>query len=65
MSPNGSLKKQGDTVVMETLAQTLRAIADDGYEGFYRGNLAKRIIADINDAVEESIITLDDLKNYT
>lgn len=64
MNPDGSLKKRGDIVTRKTLAQTLRAIADEGVRGFYNGTLAKNIIADLDDAAEESIITMDDLRSY-
>lgn len=64
MNPDGSLKKEGDIVVRKAFAQTLRAIADEGVQGFYNGTLAKNIIADLQDAVEESIITIQDLQNY-
>ncbi|XP_077969786.1 glutathione hydrolase 1 proenzyme-like [Styela clava] len=63
-NPDGSLKKEGDIIVRPTFAQTLRAIADEGIHGFYNGTLAKRIVADIEDAVEDSIITIEDLNKY-
>lgn len=64
MNPDGSLKKKGDVIVNDTLARTLTAIADHGYEGFYQGDLANEIIADLDDAVGDSIISIDDLKTY-
>lgn len=45
------------------LADTLREIARTGAEGFYRGDLAKRIVADLQ--AGGSRISLDDMAAYT
>ena len=64
INPDGTLKKEGDIIYRKALAQTLRAIADGGAKEFYKGTLAKRIVADIEDGVEDSVITLEDLEKY-
>ncbi|MFX7731927.1 gamma-glutamyltransferase, partial [Acinetobacter baumannii] len=43
-------------------AQTLRMIAEGGSDVFYRGELAKRIAADMK--ANGGLITEDDLANY-
>ncbi len=40
---NGALCKQGDLIVVPHLADSLSAIADEGADIFYRGELARRI----------------------
>lgn len=52
----GYIIKQGD------LSNTLQIIADKGFDGFYKGDLAKRLV----DAVQEAggIWQLDDLAQY-
>lgn len=54
--PIGHILKQPD------LAATLRAIARDGADTFYRGAIAKLLIADIE--ARGGIITADDLASY-
>jgi len=43
--PNGRAPAAGDRWVAPNLARTLRAIAKDGAETFYRGEIAERIVA--------------------
>ncbi|KAK2163380.1 hypothetical protein NP493_1465g00000 [Ridgeia piscesae] len=62
VNADGTLKKEGDTVKRPLLARTLRRIADDPYT-FYNGSLASDIISDLQE--RGSIITLEDLGNYT
>ena len=54
--------KAGDTLYQHDLAQTLRRIAALGIKGFYEGETAAMIVAEMNHG--KGIITLDDLKNY-
>jgi len=61
---DGSLKKKGDIVRMPNLAQTLRKIARDGADAFYKGGLAADIVADLDEGYGDSIITKTDLQNY-
>ncbi len=52
----------GDRLIQFDLANTLKAIADNGPDGFYQGTVAQ----DIADAVRKAggVMTADDLKNY-
>lgn len=54
--------KSGDTLVQVDLSETLKRIRDKGREGFYEGETARLIVAEMNKA--NGIISLDDLKNY-
>ena len=52
----------GDILIQEDLANTLQRICDQGEAGFYEGETADLIVAEM--ARGGGIITLDDLKNY-
>ena len=54
--------KAGDTLVQKDLARTLRLIRDKGARGFYEGETAALIIAEMGRG--KGIITAADLKNY-
>jgi gamma-glutamyltranspeptidase / glutathione hydrolase len=54
--------KAGDIMVQTDLANTLKRIRDKGVKGFYEGQTAKLIAAEMKTG--NGIITLDDLKNY-
>lgn len=54
--------KQGDTLIQKELASTLRRIRDFGQKGFYEGETAKFIEAEMKRG--KGIIRLEDLKNY-
>lgn len=62
------LLEQGDTPALGTLikqtdlAHTLRAIVEQGRDGFYQGPIAEKMVKAVQDA--GGIWTLDDLKNY-
>jgi len=47
LHPDGSTYRAGELLVQPDLAETLRAIAGDGGESFYRGEIAQRMSADI------------------
>ncbi len=49
LRPDGTPKRLGDRVENPDLAATLAGIARDGVEDFYRGNLASRIVRDMQD----------------
>ena len=55
--------KAGDTLIQKDLANTLKRIRDQGVKGFYEGETAKLIVAEM--AKGKGIITADDLKKYT
>ena len=54
--------KEGDILVQTELANTLKRIKDYGVKGFYEGETAKLIAAEMSSG--NGIITEDDLKNY-
>ncbi len=60
--PNGGVPKPGDRFVNEDYANTLRAIATGGADAFYRGEIARKIAADLQ--ANGGIIDTDDLAQY-
>lgn len=54
--------KAGDTLVQRDLANTLKRIRDKGQAGFYEGETARLIVAEMKRA--NGIISYDDLKKY-
>ena len=60
--PDGSFYEPGDTMKLPDLAWTLEQISANGADGFYKGEVAKRLVAGIQAA--GGIITLNDLANY-
>jgi gamma-glutamyltranspeptidase / glutathione hydrolase len=54
--------KAGDILVQTELAETLTLIRDHGRDGFYKGKVAEKIVAEIKSG--NGIITMDDLANY-
>jgi gamma-glutamyltranspeptidase/glutathione hydrolase len=60
--PNGRIPRPGDRFVNKDYATTLRAIAKDGADTFYRGEIARKIAADLEE--QGGIITFADLAQY-
>jgi len=60
--PNGELPKEGQLIRQPQLATTIKAIAQQGSEVFYRGWIAEAIVEMVKK--EGGVMTLDDLKNY-
>jgi gamma-glutamyltranspeptidase/glutathione hydrolase len=60
--PGGGPWAEGDRIVLADLGRTLRAIATDGADVFYKGWVADRIAADMK--ANGGIITKDDLGAY-
>ena len=61
--------KKGDILIQKELANTLKRIRDRGARGFYEGETARLIVAEMKKgdslpAGQAGIITLEDLKNY-
>jgi gamma-glutamyltranspeptidase/glutathione hydrolase len=61
--------KAGDILIQTALANTLKRIRDNGQKGFYEGETARLIVAEMQKgknlpAGAPGIISLDDLKNY-
>ena len=52
-----------DRLVQKDLAQTLRRVAREGPEVFYRGDLAKAIVNHVRE--NEGILSLEDLRGYS
>lgn len=59
---DSSPKKEGDVLVQADLAQTLEAIAKKGHDGFYKGNVAKALIAE--NKRQGGLMTQADLDAY-
>ncbi len=60
--PAGRPLRQGDTLTQPMLAQTLRMLARDGLDSYYRGALAQLIADDL--AALGSPLSLDDLTTH-
>ena len=60
--PNGAVPKDGEIIRQTDLAETLKAIAQQGQEIFYQGRIAEAIIKTIK--ANNGVMTLEDLKNY-
>jgi gamma-glutamyltranspeptidase / glutathione hydrolase len=54
--------KEGDTLIQQDLANTLKRIRDKGVSGFYEGETAALIVAEMQRG--KGIISADDLKKY-
>lgn len=54
--------KEGDLLIQEELAKTLQLIRDKGRDGFYDGEVAELIVAEMRRG--NGIISKEDLKNY-
>jgi gamma-glutamyltranspeptidase/glutathione hydrolase len=54
--------KAGDTLIQKELSETLIRIRDNGAKGFYEGETARLIVAEMKQG--NGIISLEDLKNY-
>ena len=59
---DGELYKPGSTIRIEHLDETLRSIAEDGVDGFYRGDLAAQITQYIE--THGGILTRQDMAGY-
>ena len=59
---DGSLLQEGDLWQQQDLAKTLRQIAEKGKAAFYKGLIAKQIVAEM--AAHKGLISLNDLANY-
>ena len=60
--PGGRVPRPGDRFVNPDYANTLRTLAREGGESFYRGGIAERIAADME--ANGGIITVEDLAQY-
>jgi len=63
--PNGTPKPMGSKLVNRPLAEVFRIIANQGADAFYKGKIAKDIVATVTQSpVNHGDITLADLANY-
>ena len=62
LNSDGNSFKSGDLVIQMDLAKTLKKIANEGKKGFYEGEVARKIVSDIQS--NGGILTIEDLKNY-
>jgi len=60
--PDGSNYEVGDRFRQPDLAWTLSEIAEHGVDAFYRGSVARKIVADME--AHNGLITLEDLAGY-
>ncbi|NNE37484.1 MAG: gamma-glutamyltransferase [Gammaproteobacteria bacterium] len=60
--PEGKVPAAGDQLVQADLATTLRSIANQGFAGFYQGEMANKIVHGVT--VNGGIWTVEDLQNY-
>ena len=62
MKADGTTYKDGELIVQKDLAKTLRTIAKEGPDAFYKGKVADLIVADMEK--QGGIITKQDLADY-
>jgi gamma-glutamyltranspeptidase/glutathione hydrolase len=60
--PGGKVPQAGDRFRNPDYAETLRILAKEGGQSFYRGSIAKRIVEDF--AANGGVITAEDLAQY-
>ena len=60
--PGGDIPAIGTIIRQPDLAQTLRVLASEGFDGFYRGAIAEKLVAGAR--AEGGIWTLEDLAGY-
>ncbi len=54
--------KRGDVLVQADLARSLELIAEFGADAFYNGEIARRIVADLQ--ANDGVLTLDDFRGH-
>lgn len=60
--PDGGAWKTGDRIVLKDLAATLQTIAGLGADGFYAGEVAEALVAEMKRG--DGLITMEDLAGY-
>ncbi|MEN6670672.1 gamma-glutamyltransferase [Psychrobacter sp. B38] len=60
--PDGSTYQPGERLKQPELARSLKLIATQGADGFYKGDTARKLVKAVNDA--GGIMSLQDLANY-
>ena len=59
---HGELKRAGDTIHIDDLGDSLAAIAEQGVDVFYRGDIARLIAGDVE--ANGGLLSLEDLEAY-
>ena len=62
LRPDGSIPKLGDIVKQPALASTLRTLASQGAEAFYRGEIAEKLVSHIQEV--GGLLTAEDFAEY-
>ena len=62
LKPDGSAYKTGEVLKLPELAATLKTVAKGGANAFYRGPIAKKIVAEIE--ANGGVLTLDDFAKH-
>ena len=62
LDKKGENFRSGNLVIQSDLAKTLKVISENGKSGFYDGEIARKIVDDVQK--NGGILTLEDLKNY-
>lgn len=62
LHPDGSALKEGELLVQKDLAHTMKLIAKYGADGFYKGEVADKIVATMKEY--NGLISYKDLANY-
>ena len=61
--PNEVMPTEGTLIIQKDLANTLRLLAEEGSDGFYKGEVAKKLVEGVTS--NSGIWSLDDLSSYT
>ncbi|KAJ7309813.1 hypothetical protein JRQ81_007883 [Phrynocephalus forsythii] len=61
--PDGRILGAGDTLHWPALAETLRAVAENGPNEFYQGKTANKLVQDVH--AQGGTLTLEDLRSYS
>jgi gamma-glutamyltranspeptidase len=62
LKPNGEPYKAGEILKQKDLAKTLKVIAQKGADGFYKGEIAKKIVDDVQ--AHGGLLTLKDFETH-
>lgn len=62
LKADGSALRAGDLLVQKDLAETLKAIAQQGIRAFYQGPTAEKIVAAVREA--GGLMTIEDMQTY-
>jgi gamma-glutamyltranspeptidase/glutathione hydrolase len=62
LAPRGRMPQVGDRLVMKEMAETMRLMAEEGVESFYKGPIADKMVAHIRE--HGGILSQEDLSSY-